>query len=59
MVGRSYWVFLAAFCVGNLATAVGSADDKAESGNLPVVDISRQARRHVIVAAGTERVYQG
>jgi len=59
MVGRSYWVFLAAVCAGSLAGTVAAADDKAKLENLPVVDISRQTRRHVIVAAGTEQVYQG
>jgi len=59
MAGRSYWVFLAVVCVGILSPAISGAGDKAKLENLPVVDISRQTRRHVIVAAGTERVYQG
>ncbi len=59
MLGRSYWVFLAAFCAASFAITVTAADNKAEAENLPVVDISRQTRRHVIVAAGTEKVYQG
>jgi len=59
MVGQSYWVYLAAFCAGCLAGTLAAADDRAELENLPVVDISQQTRRHVIVAAGTERVYQG
>jgi photosystem II stability/assembly factor-like uncharacterized protein len=38
---------------------VVSAKDEEESENLPVVDISQHTQRHVIVAAGTEQVYQG
>ena len=41
MVGRSYWVFLAAFCAGSLAPAAATADDQGALENLPVVDISR------------------
>jgi len=59
MARQTYWVFLAAFCAGSFASMVAAADDKAEVENLPVVDISQQTRRHVIVAAGTEQVYQG
>ncbi len=59
MVGRSYWVFLAAFFAGSCATKAATAGNPPESENLPVVDISQQTRRHVIVAAGTEQVYQG
>ena len=36
-----------------------AAKDPSEVEDLPAVDISGQTRRHVIVAAGTERVYQG
>ncbi|MCX6873069.1 MAG: sialidase family protein [Verrucomicrobia bacterium] len=47
-----------------LAATSQAADEKfisarADSENLPVVDISRLARHHVIVAAGTEQLYQG
>ena len=47
-----------------LAATSQAADDKITNAgldmeNLPVVDISRLARNHVIVAAGTEQVYQG
>lgn len=59
MVGRSYWVFLAAFCAGSFASTVATPDDPPELENLPVVDISQQTQRHVIVATGTEQVYQG
>lgn len=59
MVGRSYRVFLAAFCAGSFASTAATADDHAELEDLPVVDISQQTQRHVIVAAGTEQVYQG
>ena len=39
----------------------GSSGDAAAGGpaSLPLVDISQDAARHVIVAAGTEAVYQG
>ncbi len=37
-----------------VATAAGT-----EVEDVPVVDISQETRRHVIVAAGTEQVYQG
>ena len=30
-----------------------------EAATLPVVDISQETERHVIIAAGTERIYQG
>jgi len=46
------------FCLGVLA-GTAAADDSAEAENIPVVDISQQTQRHVIVAAGTEQVYQG
>ena len=59
MAGRRCWVLLAAFCAGSLASTAATADDQAELENLPVVDISQQTQRHVIVAAGTEQVYQG
>ena len=59
MVRQSCWVFFAAFCAGSFAGPVAMADDRAELENLPVVDISQQTQRHVIVAAGTEQVYQG
>jgi len=53
MVGRRSRVFLAALSLAGLALA------REEFEDLPVIDISRQTRRHVIVAAGTEREYQG
>ncbi|MCY2952983.1 MAG: sialidase family protein [Planctomycetota bacterium] len=37
----------------------GANNVRVESEDLPVVDISRLTQRHVIVAAGTEKVYQG
>jgi len=40
-------------------SAAATAEDRAELEDLPVVDISQQFKRHVIVAAGTEKVYQG
>jgi photosystem II stability/assembly factor-like uncharacterized protein len=53
----------AAVGLGITATAQ-AADDKItnarmDTENLPVVDISQQTQRHVIIAAGTEQVYQG
>jgi hypothetical protein len=53
----------AALGLGITATA-RAADDKTinasvDTENLPVVDISQLTRRHVVVAAGTEQVYQG
>ena len=59
MFGRSHLIFAAALCVWCLVSTVTTADDKSEVENLPVVDISQQTQRHVIVAAGTEQVYQG
>jgi len=53
MVGRRSWALLAALSLAGLALA------REEFEDLPVIDISRQTRRHVIVAAGTERDYQG
>lgn len=41
------------------AADVGINSLRVESEDLPVVDISQQTQRHVIVAAGTEQVYQG
>lgn len=40
-----------------LASSLAAAAN--ESGTLPVVDISGEKERHVIIAAGTEKVYQG
>ena len=59
MAGRNYWIFFAVFCAGSFASTVATADGQAELENLPVVDISQLTQRHVIVAAGTEQVYQG
>jgi hypothetical protein len=59
MSGRTYWVFIAVFCIGSFANTVKAAADKANTEDLPTVDISGQTKRHVIVAAGTERVFQG
>ncbi|MCX6867084.1 MAG: sialidase family protein, partial [Verrucomicrobia bacterium] len=60
MVG--YW--LAAAVGLGLAATAHAADEKVlnakvETEDLPVVDISQQTQRHVIIAAGTEQVYQG
>jgi len=59
MAGRNCWIFFAVFCAGSFASTVATADGQAELENLPVVDISQLTERHVIVAAGTEQVYQG
>jgi len=44
-------IFAGLFCPNS-----GSGQDKQ---NLPLVDISGETDRHVIIAAGTESVYQG
>jgi len=59
VIERSCWVLFAALCAGSFATTTATADDPPELENLPVVDISQQTQRHVIVAAGTQQVYQG
>ena len=49
-------------CVFALARAQADepiVTEQSEVENLPVVDISHQTRRHVIVAEGTEKDYQG
>jgi len=50
---------LSVLCVCNLAGTVSAEEKKPEVEDLPVIDISDQTERHVIIAAGTERVYQG
>jgi len=48
------------FVVGLLfLDAAIAADARTEREDLPVVDISQQTKRHVVIAAGTEKVYQG
>ena len=49
-------VFLIGFVVVPLLPE-GSLAEIEE--NLPVIDISGQTHRHVVIAAGTEEVYQG
>ena len=57
-------IWLAAWVgLGIIATS-HAADEKilnarVDTEDLPVVDISQQTQRHVVVAAGTEQVYQG
>jgi len=58
MLERSFRILLAAVCAVSLAGPAAAAD-RTEAPDIPVVDISQQTRRHVIVAAGTERIYQG
>jgi len=48
---------LAGGCV--LTASPAAAAERTDAENLPVADISQQTERHVIVAAGTEQVYQG
>ncbi len=54
---RTFIVVLLLSAIGIAADKVGV--EKTEKENLPVVDISKQTQRHVVIAAGTERVYQG
>jgi len=56
MFGRSKSVFvLSVLLLGVLGVGCVTAADET----LPVVDISGQTSRHVIIADGTQRVYQG
>ena len=49
-----------AFVVSSLCFAgEASKAEKAEKADLPIIDISDQTDRHVMMAAGTETVYQG
>lgn len=54
---RRYLIHLGILCASSLTIA--TAAEKAEKENLSVVDISKQSERHVVVAAGTEEIYQG
>ena len=54
---RRYLIHLGILCASSLTIA--TAAEKAEAENLSVVDISKQSERHVVVAAGTEEIYQG
>ena len=54
MLGRTSWVLVVAICVGSLASAVAAKEDKGKTENLPTVDISKQTKRHVIIAAGAD-----
>jgi len=61
---RIAWGAVVCLGLGGLPSAVLAAEtpDSSEAllaENLPVVDISQQKERHVIVAAGTEQDYQG
>ena len=42
-----------------IAVPITAENPKVKLENLPVVDISQETKRHVIIAAGTERIYQG
>ena len=53
MIARIHGVLLAAFCAGSLVSTVAAAEDPRESEDVPVVDISQQTQRHVIVAAAS------
>jgi len=48
-----------ALAASSQAADEGITNARADAENLPVVDISRLAQNHVIVAAGTEQLYQG
>jgi len=56
---RRYLILVGILCASSLTTTIATAAAKAEAENLPVVDISQQSERHVVVAAGTEKIYQG
>lgn len=45
--------------LSSAAVAIGIAGSAFASDTLPLVDLSGETNRHVIVAAGTEKVYQG
>ena len=55
--------FLALALVAVFAASGGAATERPDkpddSGRLPLVDISGETGRHVVIAAGTETVYQG
>ncbi len=57
MLARTTRVLIAVLCVGGVVSAASA--DQRDAEDVPVVDISAQTGRHVIVAAGTEQVYQG
>jgi len=53
-------VFWTVLVLSGIAVAADKAEvEKVEKEDLPVIDISKETRRHVIVAAGTGRIYQG
>lgn len=60
---RRYLLMAAVLCSTSLAVAADKADDpKARWQNeakLPVVDLSGETQRQVVIAAGTPEVYQG
>ena len=56
-VPNSTFLFLFFFAL--LPLTVGRLQAQEERPDLPLVDLSRSAHRHVVIAAGTEEVYQG
>jgi hypothetical protein len=60
---KTYWLGLVVICAAaGTASADKADDDKArwqKESSLPVVDLSGDAARQVVVAAGTEEIYQG
>lgn len=56
---RRYLIHLGILCASSLTTTIATAAEKAEKEDLPVIDISNQTERHVMMAAGTEEIYQG
>jgi hypothetical protein len=49
----------AALAAAGNAALLCAKTPPADAGRLPLVDISAETQRHVIIAAGTETVYQG
>jgi hypothetical protein len=58
-VKRPYLIHVGILCASSLTTTIATAAEKAEAENLQVIDISQQSEQHVVVAAGTESIYQG
>jgi hypothetical protein len=59
MSTRTGRICLAVLFAGVFVSTVAAAENSQKGDRLPVVDISQEPNRHVIVAAGTEHIYQG
>jgi hypothetical protein len=46
-------------CIISLSLLLGALGGYLQAASLPVVDLSQDTQRHVIIAQGTEKVYQG